>query len=125
MKITLLGYMGSGKSTMGNQLATDLGFDFIDLDQYIESKENTNISGLFKNLGEIKFRKIEHERLKEVLNLPKNTVIALGGGTPVYYNNMDLINEHSHSVYLRLSPVQLFERLKNDKANRPLIHRIN
>ena len=125
MKITLLGYMASGKSTIGSQLATDLGFDFIDLDQYIESKENTSIYELIKKTGEIKFRKIEHQALKEILNLPKNTVIALGGGTPVYYNNMELISENSKTVYLRLSPSELSRRLENEKEKRPLIAHID
>lgn len=117
--------MASGKSTVGRQLATGLGFDFIDLDQYIESKENTTIYELIKKTGEIRFRKTEHEALKEVLKLPKNTVIALGGGTPVYYNNMELISKNSKTVYLRLPPSELSGRLENEKAGRPLIAHIS
>lgn len=124
MIISLVGYMGSGKSTVGKLLADALGYDFIDLDDEITRINGQSIEQIFKVKGEIKFRKIEHEVLKSVLNID-NLVLALGGGTPVYYNNMDLINENSVSFYLRMNPVELSERLIKEKEHRPLIKHLN
>lgn len=124
MKISILGYMGSGKSTIGKDLAFQLGLDFIDLDAFIETKESKSIIELFSSLGEIKFRKIEHEALSEILNSKKNIILAVGGGTPVYYNNMEIINNESTSIYLRLTPNELSNRLQKEKEKRPLISHI-
>lgn len=124
MKISILGYMGSGKSTIGKDLAFQLGFDFLDLDNFIEEKESKSITELFHSLGEIKFRKIEHETLSKTLNSKKNIILAVGGGTPVYYNNMEIINNESTSIYLRLTPNELSNRLQKEKEKRPLISHI-
>ncbi len=122
MKIVLLGYMGSGKSTVGKSLAEKLKLTFIDLDDYIESHLNTSISQIFAEMGEIYFRRKEHQFLKEVLEKNEDLVIALGGGTPAYSNNMDLVLGHTENVfYLRLSIAKLAERLKAGKDQRPLI----
>lgn len=124
MKISLMGYMGSGKSTIGSLLATEFNQEFLDLDQYIQIQTNSSIPELFGALGEIKFRKLEKDCLNEVLGLEKSFILSLGGGTPVYYDNMAKIKEASYSVYLRLSPSELANRLKDEKVNRPLIARI-
>lgn len=121
MKLVLLGYMASGKSAIGKVLATNLKIDFIDLDSYIEEKENLEISEIFQKKGEIYFRKKESEYLNEVLNLKKNLVISLGGGTPCYANNIEVIKEESTSFYLKASIQTIFERLKNETAQRPLV----
>src|SRR5690606_29303751 len=113
MKISLIGYMGSGKSTVGKELSQLLAYKFIDLDTYLVSKYGKSIQELFKTEGEIKFRKYEHESLKEIIESEESFILALGGGTPAYYNNMDLINQNTHSIYLRLTPKELIERLKN------------
>ncbi len=120
MIISLTGYMGSGKSTIGRKLARYFNFTFIDLDEYIISHEKKNIKDIFSEKGEIYFRKLEHSYLKEILN-QDHLVLSLGGGTPVYYNNMDLINEKSISFYLKLGPVELSKRLIKEKKHRPLI----
>lgn len=125
MLISLMGYMGSGKSTIGKELAKTFNYKFIDLDDYIEASENQSISEIFKNGGEIKFRKLERFYLLEILEEEKNAVIALGGGTPVYYDNIDKINEHSFSFYLRMTPPELFERLVKEKDSRPMIAHID
>lgn len=121
MKISLIGYMGSGKSTIGKRLAEKLNQKFIDLDVYIEQENNETIQEIFSRNGEIKFRKLERDAMVKTLNIEEDFVIALGGGTPAYYNNTELINERTFSVYLRLSIKEIIERLKNEKNRRPLI----
>ena len=117
--------MTSGKSSLGKQLAKHLQFQFVDLDAYIETKFQMNISEIFQQKGEIFFRKVENECLREILDTwPKDDVVlALGGGTPCYYNNMELINQHKDTVsfYLKLDIETLVNRLWNEKNNRPLI----
>ena len=88
MIISLIGYMGSGKTTTGKDLAKAIGYEFIDLDQFIEQKYQTKIADIFANEGELGFRKKEREALHEILT-NTNIVLSLGGGTPVYYNNME------------------------------------
>lgn len=120
MKITLVGYMGSGKSTIGKELAALLNLHFIDLDKQIEKHTGKTVSELFKE-GEIKFRKLEREVLLNTLKSNSNIVLAVGGGTPVFYDNMKQLNDYSTSVYLQSNPAHLVERLVNDKSHRPLI----
>lgn len=121
MRLVLLGYMGSGKSSIGKKLARALRLKFIDLDQYIEEKESASIAQLFKEKGEIYFRTAEHERLNELLRTQDNFVLALGGGTPCYAGNIELINKEATSIYLKCSIKQLERRLKRAKSKRPLI----
>ena len=122
MNIIFIGYMGSGKSTIAQKLSELIKLEYVDLDEYIQSKEGTSISELFKEKGEIYFRKIESHYLLEVLSL-KNTIISLGGGTPCYGNNMRNINasEGLKSIYLKASIPNLVERLFKEKEDRPLI----
>ena len=115
--------MGSGKSTTGKDLAKTLGYEFVDLDQYIESKYELAVTDIFKKFGELGFRKREREALHEVLQ-KTNLVLSLGGGTPVYYDNMDVINKNSESIYLRVQLPQLVKRLESKKHTRPLIAHI-
>lgn len=123
MKIVLLGYMGSGKTTVGKQLAKKLYVPFYDLDQYIESREGASISEIFKNKGEIYFRKIEHTYLKEFFNEKESYILSLGGGTPCYAGNMDVIlqQENSTSIYLQASISTLKDRLEKNKSKRPIV----
>ncbi len=121
MKIVLLGYMASGKSVVGTILATKLGTQCIDLDHYIEENEGLKISQLFESKGEIYFRKIEAFYLVELLNQNKDIIISLGGGTPCYGKNMELIERKSISFYLNASINTLFERLKGETSKRPLV----
>lgn len=124
MKIVLLGYMASGKSVVGTILATKLGLQFIDLDVFIEKNEQLSVADIFSTKGEIYFRKKEGEYLHELLNLKKDCIISLGGGTPCYGNNMNLIKNNAASFYLKASITTLFERLKNETAQRPLVSAI-
>ncbi|MFC4721067.1 shikimate kinase [Geojedonia litorea] len=123
MNIVLIGYMGSGKSSIGKKLAAILKSSYCDLDEVIEKKEHRSITEIFKEKGEIYFRTIESKYLIEVLEQNSNSVIALGGGTPCYGNNMDEITkaQGTVSIYLKASINSLSNRLFNEKANRPLI----
>ena len=91
MKIILIGYMGSGKSTLGRALATAKNISFVDLDAYIAEREKCSVPHIFKNKGEIYFRKKEALYLQEVLQKEEDMVLSLGGGTPCFGNNMPLI----------------------------------
>ncbi|MCG7280102.1 dephospho-CoA kinase [Chryseobacterium taklimakanense] len=124
MIISLAGYMGSGKSHISKILSDKLNFKLIDLDKEIVKKNKLTIPEIFQKKGEIFFRKQEREVLEEVLATENNCVLSLGGGTPVYYNNMDVINQNSLSFYLRANVATLSERLKKQKAKRPLLANI-
>ena len=123
MIVALMGYMGSGKSTIGKNLATVLNYNFLDLDEYISEQENCSIPELFKNKGEIYFRKKETQYLNEVLSTKDNLVLALGGGTPCYGNNINILldNSNVNLFYLKLSIPNLVLRLFKEKDSRPLI----
>ncbi|MAP79529.1 MAG: shikimate kinase [Aequorivita sp.] len=127
MKILLIGYMGSGKSSVGKQLATSLNLPFLDLDTEIEQKEGISIAQIFDSKGEIYFRKIEIEVLKNLLAKPTDFVLATGGGTPCYSNTMQLMLKQPNCavVYLKTSLHELTDRLYSQKANRPLISHLN
>ena len=124
MIISLIGYMGSGKSHISKVLSQKLNLKLIDLDKEIILKNNTSIANIFEKRGEIYFRKEERALLEEILDTEKDCVLSLGGGTPSYYNNMELITEKSESIYLRTSVGTLSERLLKQKQKRPLIAKI-
>lgn len=119
-KIFLTGYMGSGKTSAGKTLATQLGYEFIDLDKFVEQEYKMTIPEIFSSKGEKEFRAMEHNALKKVIE-KENTVVACGGGTPCYYNNMELMNNNGTTVYLKMSADSLVNRLMNAKDKRPLI----
>lgn len=121
MKIVLVGYMASGKSSVGKVLADNFGYSFIDLDVYIENKEAASITEIFTQKGEIYFRIKEIEYLKEILSLEENIIISVGGGAPCYGENMKLINDTAIAVYLKASIKTLMDRLNKEKKNRPLV----
>ncbi len=118
--------MGSGKSTIGRLIASKKNFSFIDLDNYIEEKENKTVAEIFETKGEIYFRKKEDLYLKEILNLKQEIVLALGGGTPCYGNNMEYIlnDKTAKTVYLKTSINTIVARLINEKSQRPLVARL-
>ena len=121
-KIILLGYMGCGKSTIANKLSKNIGISFVDLDKKIEEKVNLTINAIFEKHGEIYFRKLEHEVFIELLNSPEQLIIGLGGGTPCYANNHELLKaDNVVSIYLKASIETLFKRLSTNKSKRPLI----
>ncbi|WP_185869793.1 shikimate kinase [Blattabacterium cuenoti] len=121
MKITLIGYMGSGKTSIGKILSKRLNIDFYDLDNLIVEKKKKSIFNLFKKIGEFSFRKIEHMVLRKVLKKEKKYILSVGGGTPCFYNNIYLLNKYSKTFYLKADSYTLFKRLLVEKKTRPLI----
>ena len=124
MNIVLLGYMGCGKTTIGKIISKITGKRFIDLDSYIESTTNQTISNIFSSKGEVYFRKIESDCLKVIMGNYDNVILSLGGGTPCYSNNLNLIKD-SKSFYLKYSTTILSNRLINIKSSRPILSNIN
>ena len=120
MRIYLIGYMGCGKSSVAKKLAARLAYSCIDLDKFIEEQEGESISQLFEKQGEEGFRKIESVCLNTVSKLD-NVVIATGGGTPCFENNIELINSTGISIYLKMNPIDLVNRLIDAKTERPLL----
>lgn len=121
MRIFLLGYMGSGKTTLGKALAQDLGWEFQDLDQVLEAGLGMPVANFIEDFGELKFRKAEHEALMGWLDqASEHAVLSLGGGTPVFYNHMEALNANGTTVFLDVSVGELARRLSG-VTNRPLI----
>jgi len=112
--------MGSGKSTLGKQLAMALGRIFTDLDRFIEVEENRTITDIFNKEGEAFFRKLETNALSRTLSYP-NQVIAIGGGTPCFPQNLKLIQEKAISIYLKISESELLKRIAHSATQRPLL----
>lgn len=124
MIISLLGYMGSGKSHISKNLSKKINFKLIDLDQQISDDHKQTIPEIFQNKGEIYFRKEEKRILEALLNSEENLILSLGGGTPVYYDNMNIINQKSKSIFLRASVNTLANRVLLQKETRPLISKL-
>ncbi len=125
--IIFLGYMCSGKTSVGQRVSDLLSVDFIDLDHYIEEQEKMTIPDIFSKKGAIYFRKKENEYFQNVIGTNNNIVLSLGGGTPCYYNNMDLIQSEANikSFYLNAAIQTILERLWANKNTRPLISGID
>src|SRR3990167_8924111 len=110
MIIYLIGFMGSGKSSCGEKLAQELNIHFTDLDTELEKKTGLSVAELFTQKGEPWFREQEHSLLRQVSERD-DQVIACGGGTPCFYDNMEFMNSHGITVYLKMSVKGLLERL--------------
>lgn len=120
-KVFLVGYMGSGKTTVGKQLAQTLGQPFIDLDQSIEQGERTTIAAIFSATGEAGFRGLERRYLKKITSEHPNFVLSTGGGTPCFNDNMDFMRQEGVVVYLKMDVASLVYRLLHAKDERPLV----
>ncbi len=119
--VFLIGYMGAGKTTLGQILANRLGLAFLDLDRYIEKQEGKSISRIFADSGETAFRRIESKALRSISKL-KGIIVATGGGCPCFADNMDYMNACGYTIYLRWEARELAERLQADRKNeRPLL----
>lgn len=124
MLIFLIGYMGSGKTTMGRKLAEELGYAFIDMDDIFVEKHRITIHDFFLENVETAFREAEHDILNSLLS-EKDTVVATGGGTPCFFNNMELMNQAGLTVYLQVTADELYIRLKDDATLRPVVSKTN
>lgn len=120
MKIYLIGFMGSGKSHVGKQIAAQMGCLFMDLDDYLEQQEGRSISDIFAIEGEATFRKLEQKYLMELSQL-KDVVIATGGGTPCFFDNLEQMKQVGLTIYLKTPVDILVERLRAETAHRPLL----
>lgn len=116
----IIGYMACGKTTFGTALSKATGLQFIDLDRYIEKRHNATIRQLFSTYGEEGFRKIERDSLIETCTL-KDTIIACGGGTPCFFDNMEIMNAHGTTLWLQASHECLCNRLTILRHTRPLL----
>ena len=120
MKIFLIGFMGSGKTTLGRKLASRMGFEFIDLDHKLEQQVELSIAEYFSFFGEDAFRTKEAEVLKKSI-YPDDAIISTGGGLPCYFDNMDWMKANGKVVYIKLPPKTLADRLESGKEERPLL----
>ena len=119
-RIILIGYMGSGKTTVGKALSKETGMMFYDLDWYIESRMRKTVSQIFAEKGEEGFRKIEYNMLHEVAEF-EDVIISCGGGTPCFFDNIDYLNQQGDVVYLKATPETLYKHLLMAKIERPLL----
>jgi len=120
MRIFLVGFMASGKSYLGRELALLTGLPFLDLDALIEQRSGLSIAAWFEQRGEDAFRKYEREQLRSVVEWP-DLILACGGGTPCFYDNMEWMNQQGLTIYLEVPTELLFRRLSKEKASRPLV----
>ena len=122
MLIFLVGMMGSGKTTLGRQLAQQLGYTFVDLDTYIEQREKKSIASIFAEHGENAFREMERAALEAVVQEFENSVVATGGGAPCFLDNISYMNQHGETIFLAVPPEELSRRLMATDLNlRPLL----
>ncbi len=112
--------MGAGKSHTGRLLAQKIDVPFLDMDEQIELQEGKSISTIFDTIGEDGFRQLEHKYL-ESLSTIESAVIATGGGTPCFHDNMDLMQSQGKTIYLRTHPNLLVQRLSKEQSKRPII----
>jgi shikimate kinase len=125
-KIVLLGYMGSGKTVIAKKLSEKLDIKCFDLDDIVEKKENSSIESVFKNKGELYFRKLENKIFIDFMNADEDFILSLGGGTPCYFDHHLLLQKADVvSLYLKASIETLSERLFSEKEKRPLISHLN
>lgn len=116
----LMGFMGCGKTFIGQKLAKELAWSFCDLDERIEAIEKSSVSSIFETKGEAYFRRLERDCLMQTAKDSK-TVVALGGGTPCFFDNIEWIKLNGSSLFLDVAPQVLMERLLNESNKRPLV----
>jgi len=121
MKIFLIGYMYSGKTTVGKQLAKKLNYDFLDTDVLFETQYQIKVSEFFAQHGETAFRTAERQILSELRNYPNNVIISTGGGFPCFNNNMELMREMGIVIYLEASIGAIYNRFEKSNVPRPLL----
>jgi shikimate kinase len=120
MRIFLIGFMGSGKTTLGKQLASRLGYQFIDNDHLIEDQTGMTIAEFFTSHGESKFREVESTVLKS-MEQHRDVVVSTGGGAPCYFDNMEVMNQLGTTIYIKVDPKTLAHRLRHSHTERPVL----
>ena len=120
-RVFLLGFMGVGKSTLGRIAAAKLSTRFMDFDVLVEQYQEMTISQIFSQCGQAFFRKIEHDLLREVVQTETDFIMGTGGGLPCFHSNLEFMNEHGVTVYLKAPSSAIVERLWNSSGARPLI----
>jgi shikimate kinase len=118
--IFLIGFMGCGKTTWSKQLAARMGYEFVDLDTVLETRVGKSIPEYFAEHGEAAFRELESDVLKHY-DYPAKAVISTGGGLPCFFDHMDWMNAHGRTIYIKLSPKTLGDRLENARVVRPVL----
>ncbi len=119
-RIYLIGYMGTGKTTLGKRLAKIMDLSFIDIDKFIECKYHKTVPEIFAESGEDGFRVIEQKALKEVSEI-ENVIISTGGGVPCFFDNMEVMNDSGLTIYIKATPEELASRLRASKTVRPIV----
>ena len=119
-RIYIVGYMGAGKTTAARRLAQRLGWEVVDTDALFEEKYKISVRDFFTKYDEPLYRKLESEVLKETENI-ENVVVSTGGGTACYFDNMDWMNQHGLTVFLRISPQAAVDRVLHSRHKRPLV----
>ena len=120
MRIYLVGYMYSGKTTVGKRLARQLGYRFMDTDKVFEERYRISIPDFFSRYDETAFRKLEHDILLSTTECD-DCVISTGGGTPCFHNNMDFIMDNGLSIYLEASENTILSRKAKSRKARPIL----
>ena len=120
MRIFLIGFMGSGITTIGRQLSAKLGYRFLDMDEEIQNQFHLKVSQIFEKYGEQGFRQAEKELISKTREY-EDIVISTGGGAPCFFNNLDTMNLLGITIYLKTEPKTLSKRLKGSQQNRPLL----
>lgn len=121
VKVFLIGYMGVGKSTIAKKLASRLGLSVLDLDQLIEQEAQLSVPELFATTGEVYFRELEHRLLNQTIQTSPGFVLATGGGTPCFYDNINQMNEAGCTIWLQLPPAKILSRISKNLQSRPLL----
>ena len=121
MKIFLIGFMGSGKTHWGHLLSQKLSVPFFDMDEQVVSHEGKTIVEIFAENGEEYFRMLEKNVLHIITESHDNFVMACGGGSPCYFNNIDFMNQSGTTVWINTPVDTIFKRLIEEKENRPLV----
>lgn len=117
----MIGFMGCGKTTLGRKLAARLGYEFLDLDHILEARVGMSITEYFSDFGEGAFRQLESEVLKQTA-YPEHAVVSTGGGLPCFFDNIEWMNAHGTTIYIKLSPKTLADRLEHEKHKRPVLN---
>jgi shikimate kinase len=125
MKIYLIGLPGSGKTTLGKQLAAQLKIDFVDLDTEIEKSEKRAIAVIFKEAGEDYFRSSEATELRKWSRAQNNFVMATGGGAPCFFDNLELMNQTGTTIFLDVPAKEIAKRISSQSVTRPLLLDLN